>query len=133
MKISGHILKIAEPQIVKVFPEMEVVFAGTENFEKIAEAFEKLIPAPERDIESLGFYFDAEILVFMAGRELKEIRFVYPEILICKYAKYTDKPFTGCSTCGGVIVECQNEKKWPKKRNSKTCNSTCELFAPAST
>lgn len=46
----------------------------------------------------------------------------------CKYAKYTDKPFTGCSTCGGVIVECQNEKQWPKKRNSKTCTVKCELF-----
>jgi len=46
----------------------------------------------------------------------------------CSFGKYTDRPFTGCKTCGGVTVECQNEKQWPKKRNSKTCNLECKYF-----
>jgi hypothetical protein len=46
----------------------------------------------------------------------------------CRYGNYTRQPFTGCKTCGGMIVECSHEKVWPKQRNSKTCNSTCKEF-----
>ena len=46
----------------------------------------------------------------------------------CKYATYTGKAFTGCKSCNGELVECQNEKQWAKKRNSKTCNAECKLF-----
>ena len=46
----------------------------------------------------------------------------------CRYAKYTGKAFTGCKTCNGELIECQHEKQWPKKRNSKACNSECKFF-----
>jgi len=127
MKISGHILEIAKENILKIFPEMENAY-NSGNWSKISNEFMKLIPAPGRDMESLGAYFDRNTLEFIAGRELKEIRFEYSKTIKCKYAKYTGHPFTGCKTCGGTIIECNHEKQWPKKRNSKTCNSNCHFF-----
>ena len=50
----------------------------------------------------------------------------------CIHGNYTAHPFTGCKTCGGTIVECSNEKIWPKTRNSKTCNSICKEFIAGS-
>lgn len=77
---------------------------------------------------NMGPLRNPELFCSLCQAENKTVPLAFVQGKPCKYAVYTNRPFTGCKTCNGVVVECQNAKQWPKKRNSKTCNNTCKFF-----
>lgn len=78
---------------------------------------------------NIGKLYNAELFCAICPAENKVVPFVeIKKPIKCIWGKYTNEPFAGCKTCGGFIVECKNKKIWAKKRNSKTCNSSCIYF-----
>lgn len=80
---------------------------------------------------NIGQISNPELFCALCPAEQKIVKIAVIEKPVkCSFAKYTGRVFTGCKKCNGEIIECQNEKQWPKRRNSKTCNEKCRLFEP---